>query len=283
LKLSRCGKRIPGFAVVLICCIGGCVGPHRRDRGPALPPLPMQSAVDLVNENAAKITGSLRATGAVDGEFATDRGRRVSYHLDGTLFYLAPQYLRFDLKKMGNRQFLFGSNEQMYWVYDGDKETYHCGFHGGSQGSDEDMPIRPDRIRDALGLTPLHLTESEQPIQRLTADSQQITFRSQTAETDGVAVREYWLDRRAPRLIRRVIYRDAKGKVLMESRLSEHEALAEGGPYVPQEMEALWPQDHARMSFHVSKWNTVPDVSATSPQFKTPTECARGSYYDGAD
>src|SRR3972149_5050597 len=93
----------------------GMVNTERGGPSRSLDLIPTRDAAQIVNANAAKIKGTLRASGSVDGYFTTPEGRRRNYHVDGTLFYLAPRYFRFDLKSIGDRQILLGSNDQYYW------------------------------------------------------------------------------------------------------------------------------------------------------------------------
>src|SRR5262245_62171935 len=105
---------------VCVLIAAGCqsTGGPRRASGPVLEPLAKEEAVRLVNNNISQVSGTMRATGSVDGQFVSASSRRrVNYNVDGTLFYLSPYYVRFDLKKLGDRQALFGSNEQYYWAY----------------------------------------------------------------------------------------------------------------------------------------------------------------------
>ena len=264
------GRAISIAALLLLATLGGCLGP-RRDLGPVLPPLPYQAAVDVVNQNLSAIHGTLRASGSVDGFFRNDRGRPVSYSVNGVLFYHEPIFLRFDLKKLGDRQLMFGSNATHYWVYTREGDRYVCGRQDDPQGVPADMAIRPDQIPAALGLSPIAAAGgAARHEHRVLGGAQQILFLAH----DGRGVeQEYWLDRRAPRLVRRVVFRNPAGAVMMVSELSDYRRLGEGGPFLPYLMVAHWPQENARMEFDVGKWEIVPQVQPDSPQFALPVEC----------
>ena len=92
-SLLACGSI--WLAAGVCSAAGGCRSPASRMA--PLDPVPMAEAARLVNDNNAKITATLRATGSVDGRFTLPDGRTRRYHVDGVLFYLAPHYLRFDL------------------------------------------------------------------------------------------------------------------------------------------------------------------------------------------
>jgi len=260
--------------------IASCTRPHVRNTLPPGPPLSIEEAVAVVNQNSAKIHDTLRAIGAVDGHFRSEKGRRVSYHVDGTLFYLPPQYLRFDLKKLGNREFLFGSNDREYWAYSNAEDEYYCHKHGTEESLPSGSAIQAAQVIEALGLTPIPAADapgngiadkSEPPkvAQQITGDMQMI----RVARESITPARIYWLDRRPPRLIRRLEILDRNGKVIMESRLDDYEEAYAGGPLVPLLIEVRWPADAADLRFQVSKWTTVNEVTNSSPQFATPTEC----------
>ncbi len=238
----------------------------------------MRDAIQIVNDNTGKVAGTLRASGFVDGRFVLPDGRKGSYHLDGILFHLGPIYVRFDLKSFGDRKFLFGSNAEHYWYYDKEADAYHCSRHGVDDELSSDIPIPPEQIVDALGLTPIAVEVSvagqAQPVQRVVGEYQQILFIVHDDENQVRLQKEYWLDRYRPRLVRRVIFRDADGVVEMESKLDNYKRLTPGGPSLPHEMAAAWPKTGARMRFRVRKWKLVEGVGRQSVQFAAPRECA---------
>lgn len=251
---------------ILLCTVGvlssGCQGGGgRRTGGPVLEPLSKEDAIRLVNNNIAQIRGTLRATGSVDGHFVSaESRRRINYNVEGTLFYLSPYYFRLDLKKLGDRQVLFGSNDQHYWTYTKEDNAYMCGRMGSV---DANVPLRADQIIEALGLTPIPGNGAGAQM-NVTREHQQIVFGG----------KEYWLDRRAPRLVRRIVFRNPDGSVAMTSDLSDYRSIA-GGPTLPYLMDARWPSRDARLRFDVGRWMFAEDVAPGGPQFATPPECLR--------
>lgn len=239
-------------------------------------PISMRQAVRIVNDNTARIGGTLRASGSVDGYF-TNEGRQHRYHVDAVLFYLSPCYLRFDLKKFGDRQVLFGSNDIDYWCYLKEDDTYYCGRHDAPEELPPDIPVRPDQIGDALGLGLVtdvdEATGHTRMVQRVVDDYQQILFLVHDARERLVLEKEYWLDRYSPQLVRRVVFRDGRGVLEMESRLDEYRPLDAGGPLLPRVMIADWPKSQAHMRFRIDKWTVVDQVKPDSIQFATPGEC----------
>lgn len=246
----------------------GCLQPKTRF---PLPPLPMADAVEIVNRNLEAITGTLRASGKVDGRLTLPDGTKRSFHLDGVLFYLRPAHVRFDLHALGSRQFLFGSNEQHLWYYDKADDAFYCNLRGDEADWQIDLPVRLDQIVDALGLTPIP-TDAVR-IQRVTNEFQQILFI--TTSEDGAASleKEIWLDRYSPRLVRRVIIRDAIGNEAMRSDLSDYAPAFPGGPLLPHKMTAEWPAAGARLEFRPAKWSLHPEIGQGAIQFAPPPTC----------
>lgn len=252
----------------------GCLGPQPTLK--PLPPLPRATAEGIVNANALLVAGTLRAMGSVDGTVRDRDGTLRSFSLDGILFYLHPSYLRFDLKKFGDRQVLLGSNAEKFWVYSNQEDVFRCAQHGSDEDFPLEFPISPRQLLDALGLGPITDSFSEGSIgrvQRVESETQQILFLRRNDKGDVVVEKEYWLHRSRPRLISRVLFRDGNGNLEMDSRLSEYRKLDETGPLLPHKMEASWGDADASLTFTIEKWSVYPEVLPTGPQFATPEAC----------
>lgn len=273
-KASGSWSATSALMMLLGLPFAGCQSPagHRLD------PLPPRQAAQIVNDNVARIGGTLRAVGPVDGRFMTVKGRQQSYHADGTLFFRSPNYLRFDVKKFNDRQILFGSNARDYWFYSKEDERYQCGRHGAG-AVPEELPMPPDQVIDGLGLTTIPIgavpADGSPRAQRVAGDHQVIVVPAQGGGRFALE-KEYWLDRYTPRLVRRIIFRDTAGRVVMESQLDDYRALTAGGPMLPGTVLAKWPQSKAQLRFRANRWSLIPEVSPDSVQFATPRECAGG-------
>ncbi len=272
----RTGNRT---ALWLTCACGaaflsGCRAPERVR--PPLDPIPLRASVRQINANTARITAALRGSGPVDGAVVTAEGRRVSFHVDGVLFFLEPSYLRFDLKKLGDRQLLLGSNATEYWLYTKEDGEFICGRHGDAVDFPSDLPIRPGQIADALALQPIDLAATDtQIVQRVVDDYQQLLFLTGVGTGPVVVQKEYWIDRRAPRVVRRVVFRDETGAVEMESKLDDYKIQADGSLYLPHTIEVSWPRAQMSLAFTVKQWRLETRVTREGPQFATPRECQR--------
>ncbi len=263
---------------IIVLAMSGCLKPRRIE---PFPPAPLPDAVRFVNDNIGRIDGTLRATGSVDGHITLEDGRRRSFHLEGTMFYLAPRCFRLDLRKLGTTQILIGSNTGSYWFQSKNEEVCQCGRHGEQDELSADFPVSPHELIEALGLTPIPAESEERGItgcvQRIVDEHQQVLFVAR--EDDGrIKLRkEYWLDRVPPRLVGRVIFRDADGAVEMESRLEGYERVGGRGPRLPTVIAVDWPQAQTSLRFRIRRWTVVPQVGPDGVQFATPRECLDGS------
>ena len=70
---------------------------------------------------------------------------------------IPPDHVRFDMTVLGKTQILLGSNTDTFWFYlRQDEGTMRWGHHDSVKGSmPAGMPIRPDMIIEALGLSRL--------------------------------------------------------------------------------------------------------------------------------
>lgn len=236
----------------------------------------MADAIRIVNANSSKVSATLRAVGDVDGRFRRPSGGAGHYHVDATLFYRAQLYVRFDLKSFGARKFLLGSNREYYWYHDAENDQFRCARHDEDAEASE-IPIPPAQIPDALGLTPI-LEDSSAPqrmyqVQRVDDRHQQILFLELDGQGKVALTREYWLDRFGPRLIRRVVFRDADGLIEMQSSLDAYKVAWPGGPFLPHVITMDWPKEDLQMRFRVGKWGAIEEIGPESVQFATPADC----------
>lgn len=269
----RLEVRIPATLILAVASIMGCQRPQPT------PPsqhetVPAEEAIRLVNTNAAKISGTLRASGTVDGSAIDANGRSRSFHLDGVLFYLAPRNLRFDLKSLGERQLLLGSNDEGYWFFSAEDKQYRCGPDVEDLDLPSEIPVTPDQLIEALGLGGIPtFYDSIGPFQRIDGDFQQLIFIAALGLEAGNVQKEYWLDRSTPRLIRKVLFRGPDGDIQMNSNLDDYKTGAAEGLLLPHSMTAEWPVEGTILRFRISQWSLHPQIGPDGPQFATPAEC----------
>jgi hypothetical protein len=181
---------------------------------------------------------------------------------------------------LGTEELLIGSNAERYWLYSKRDGTYRTGTYAGlADDLEAPMPLRPDMLIEALGLNPLPETTvgTAGPVQRIVDSHQQLIFLAYTHKGQGVIQKEYWLDRYGPRLIRRILFRDGIGRVVMDSILDDYRALRPGGPMLPRRVRVQWPLQDAVLDFRIHTWKLMPDRTPGHPAFVAPHQ--RGQDY----
>lgn len=266
-----------GLALSAICLALIAAGCQSQPKRILLDALSMRDAVAIVNRNCDKIDGTLRAIGHVDGEFLTPEGNRRSYHLDGILFFLSPRFVRLDLKFLGSRKFLVGSNAHWYWYISDQDGQSHCAKHEQFESGASIIPISPTQIPELLGLSPISISHGSDrravAVQRVVKEYQQILMLETGPDRRWFDRKEVWLDRAEPRLVRRVIFRDANGEVDVESVLSQYRAVGASEVMLPHVMTAHWPKTGETMRFSVKQWRVFRELGPDAVQFAAPDFC----------
>lgn len=236
----------------------------------------MDQAIGLVNANTSRVTTCLKAAGWADGWFTDQAGRRRRFDLPHTsLQVIAPRHLYLSAKSgLLTEELMLGSNAEKYWLHiKRDQDTYRFGTHAAL--ADEPvwaMPLRPDQLIEALGLNglPQDTTGPDGPVQRIVDEYQQLIFLAYTADGQGLIRKEYWLDRYEPRLIRRIVFRDGMGLVVMRSQLDAYKSMAGDGPLLPHRIRVEWPQEAGTLNLRISGWKTMPTRGPSHPAFVAP-------------
>lgn len=257
---------------MLLTCLTGCPPPAK----PPLEPIAMQDAIGIVNANNARITSCLKASGWLNIQFTDDRGRHRYFDLPQSSFHvIAPRHTYLSAKSgLGTEELRLGSNDEDYWFYiKQDDNTYRHGTYAALTGEAlTSMPLRSDLVIEALGINSLpgDTYGPEGPVQRIVDEFQQLIFLAYTPDDQGVIRKEYWLDRYEPRLVRRILYRDDLGRVLMDSRLSDHKPAYRDGPHLPGRVLVSWLHNDLKMDFRIRRWEAKPGRGRDHRAFVAP-------------
>ncbi|MHC4093162.1 MAG: hypothetical protein ACYSVY_23325 [Planctomycetota bacterium] len=260
-------------ATLVLACVAGCPPPARRMGDP----IPIHQAIAIANANTAQVTTCLKAEGSAAGYFTLADGGRHHFDFRAVLFVTTPRHLYLTLKSgLGTQELLIGSNEEQYWLHvKRDDDTYRFGTHA-ALGNDLEsfLPLRPDMVIEALGLNGLPETTAgaSGPVQRIVDEHQQLIFLSFTSTGQGIIRKEYWLDRYEPRLIRRILFRDGMGRVIMDSCLDDCKAMGGDGPLVARRIRIEWPLDGGMIDFRIRRWEPRPERGLDHPAFVAPHE-----------
>ncbi|HUU85306.1 MAG TPA: hypothetical protein VM243_17540 [Phycisphaerae bacterium] len=271
----------PGLCLGILLLVG-VTGCPPRPRVP-LDPIPMDRAIGRVNANTSRIKTCLKAEGWASGYFYTNRGRRYPFDLPHTsLQVIAPRHLYLSAKSgLLTEEMMLGSNDQKYWLHvRQDDDTYRFGTHAALEDQPvSSIPLRPDQLIEALGLNglPQDTVGPDGPVQRIVDEYQQLVWLAYADDDQGWIEKEYWLERYEPRMIRRILFRDAMGRVVMRSQLDEYKAMGGDGPLLPHRVRVEWPQADGTLNFRINRWKPMPERKPDHPAFVAPHD--RGMTY----
>jgi hypothetical protein len=273
------------FGAFFLVTVTGCPGDRQRPFPPepqVLPPVSLAVAVNALNDNTARLQGTIQARNGHARGYFTDRDRRTrNYDLDAALLIYPPRCLRMDLAMLGKSQLVFGSNETRYWVVQPGSRALSWGRHDQTtQPKAGDLLIRPDLLVEAVGFNtlPADTLGAKGPLLRNAAGHQEIIYLDYDNDGQGFITKEYWISRSLPRVLERIVFRDSAGTVAMDSRLSEYKPIEGGGAVLPHRIQIDWPATKSRMLFTAGGWRLLPDVPKDAPSFIFPLD--RGDKFD---
>lgn len=258
------------WLLVLTLPVAGCPPPPALE---PLEPLPLDQVIEIVNENTARVSAGLKATGPVRGEILDADGSKHSFDLNGKLLLIPPHHLRFDVQNaLGHTELLLGSNAEHFWLHvERDDDTFRFGRHATAENERVvELPIRPDWMIEAFGLNllPTVTTGATGPLQIVEPERQELLFVSYDDGGQGMVRKEYWLSRHPPRLIERVVYRDRTGVELMHARLADYRAEVATGAMLPHRVRMEWPAQESWIEFRVRRWQQRRELTLDHAAFQ---------------
>lgn len=288
------------YSIALVACalaltITGCppppppvqnVGPVQR----------IETTVNIINGNRDRLPRALKATGRVSGEIKDASGQLRRFDPDAFLQVLVPTrgesvdkvaYFLFTLKILGQTELLAGSNAKDCWLYiRQDNDRY---LHGSPEAFEEirltNIALRPSDLLDAMGLNrlPEPGTSPAGPFQRIDTDYQQLLMIEGGSSEHRQINREYWVERRSPYLLRKVIFRDRDGRAETEVSLNDYRIVENSGGSLPHEILFQWPADNSWLRFKVSKWAERAELNPSHPALIAPHKRNPDAYPNSID
>jgi hypothetical protein len=261
--------------LTLVACTG-CPPPP-----PPVQFLPRQQAVDIVNANNRRIGPGIRCKAVTaDIRVRDNEGVRHHFILDGPLVHVKPRSLYFDLRQLGSTAIRVGSNPVEYWLWiKPERDTVWWGKYDLLVGLEEnDIPIRPDELIEALGIRelPTEPDYSGSPLYRVADEYHQLIFFGLDDLGRGVISKEYWLDRRPPFLIRRIVFRDRQARVLMHAELDAYQAAADAPDVLmASRIRVRWPEAEGSMDLRIGRWENSLSLPPDAAAFQRPQGARR--------
>ena len=248
---ARASQQACALAALTALLLPACV--------PELPPLappaaPLPEVVARVNANNERINAVYAARCALAGVLTDENGRARRVDLQGPLRYAKPRQLYLDLQAFGGLAGAarIGSNPLRYWlaINGGELDKFVWGKYEHLDESDvREFPLRPDLLIEALGVNPLPRARGGllEPVRQTSSEYDELIYLRFTHDGRLVIDREYYIDRRPPFLIRRIVLRDAAGAEAMVARLSNYKPVGGNGPLTAKTIELSWPQQQATL------------------------------------
>jgi len=234
-------------AVVLAACV-----PEPPTLAP--PPAPLAHVVARVNANNERIDVVYAAHCALAGVLTDEGGRARRVDMQGPLRYARPRQFYLDLKAFGGIAggATIGSNAERYWlaINGGELDKFIWGKYEHLDEADvREFPLRPDLLIEALGVNPLPGARGGllEPVRRSSSDYDELIYLRFSEDGRLVIDREYYIDRRPPFLIRRIVLRDAAGAEAMVARLGDYKPIGGDGPLTAKTIELSWPEQQAML------------------------------------
>jgi len=249
-------KPILSLPILALFFMAGCCPCHPKNetlkQQPWLGPTDsMAKVVADINANNSKIP-TLWAHHYYEADVVDDK--KHSHHVagDGVLLYQSPisMRLRATATAVGT-VFEIGSNPQSFWFELGPDtgSTLWWGNYADLAKIDPDsagIPIRPDMVRDVLGIATINTNFSElpAPTMRFNAEADAYVFIWIAKRIDRwIALREVWYDRvtKRPKLV--LLY-DSNGRVVLRTTFDPKQYRQVQVPDLPREQWPWMPSDY---------------------------------------
>jgi hypothetical protein len=238
--------------------------------------LPRASAVRFVNRNNARISSPVQAKRIhARGHVTDERGKRTNFDLSGGLLFIKPRYLYFDLRQLGQTVIRFGSNDTQYWLWiKPEIDTLWWGTYAALDGTaSRRIPIPPDMLIESLGLDELPGSDAAADVvYRVDGDANQLLWTRRDSNGAIMLTKEIWLDRRPPHLIRRVLSRDADGRVVFDAALDDYRLIQGMDALAAHRIVLRWRDPDGRMDLRIGEWIARDNIRPTSGAFRRPPD-----------
>ncbi len=251
----------------LLASIAGCPPkpPPRDPFQPTTVPAEVEDVgviVDRINANAERMPNDvmLKSFARIQAGIVDEEGKTTDYTGDGRLYFVKPMYFYLTFNHLASTIVKMSSDGQTYWLwYKETKKVYWGKYEHLNKPRLRDMPIQPDQVIAALGLTRLPTSFDRLfgpvfsvPTQRIphTLNPQVRLTYFRRIEDHGRLDRVYSVSRRPPNLPERILFGDKHGRVGCEATLDHlrpvgvSDDVIEGeGPIMPHKIALRLPQE----------------------------------------
>lgn len=251
--------------------------------------------VDRYNANAERMPNDvILKCGFVDIQagIVDEEGKTTEYTGGGRLYFVKPRYFYLTFGHMASTIAKMSSDGETYWLwYKETKKVYWGKYEHLNKPRLRDMPIQPDQVIAALGLTRLPksfdrlfgpvFSVPTQPIPHTLNPQYKLTY-FRRIEDHGRLDRVYSISRRPPYLAERILFGDKHGHVGCEATLDAFRPVGvsgnviEGpGPIMPHKIALRLPQEDGYLILELDR----PQLSKI-PEKLTPPNWYKRPYVD---
>lgn len=246
---------------VLLTGLGGCC---LGDRDVGDPPRDAQEALERVNRNQSRLSGTLQCAALVSLSFRDADGttRRFIGH-EAAMLFRAPRCLIFDVRSLTGTIAQFGSNDARYWVWIEPevKKLWWGDWNTFVPRRARGLPIDPGDLLDGLMLRPLPalLPRSISALLRVEGRDHRLLYVRNDA-SEALGLREIRLQPFKPHLPIEIIDRGVDGRVIMRAEIDNYQPIEGGGPLTPRRYVITWPRDATELRIDLLRVRRAADV-----------------------
>jgi len=227
-------------AVPIVLAVG-CLQPGGGPGVGRLPDdSPMAVVIARVNTNSRKMDFLVRGGGVTARGEYVDGDRRESFELHGTLLFRRPRRLYLKLSHvLGTVE--AGSDGSQVW-FRGPEEWMR-------EDTLEELPFRPDRLADVLGLglLPIDTRGPRGPMMLVAPDRYQLFFQDRLDNGQWYTTHRIDIDRYAPYLVRSIVFFEPGGHPVMQADLSDYRLIMGSEVWAPHRIRVDWLPDRGWM------------------------------------
>jgi hypothetical protein len=281
-----------GVGLLSLLWIPACQGPGRR--GDPAPALSREKSIQQLNENAAKLVHGLRSRGMAMSGRMMENGKPRSFDFRGVMLFVPPHHFWMEMQHLGEPVMQIGANEKEYWAWaKGDLDKMWAGHRDSLGESFEEsmIPIHPDHLVESLGLATIATGGSSGPAYLVDADYNRLIFLAVDDQIGAHVSRTYFIDRRPPHMIRKIVFRRDDGTELMTAKLDDHRPVGPDGPLLARRIHVDWPETDSYLDVHIGptatnllgktdQWETL---TTDHPYFIRPTGAGEIEWLDKPD
>jgi len=245
---------------MLLAAAAGCQQPKPEPVQPA-PVYPLGRVLSEINRRFDRLSGAIYCNPVdIVAVFPDEKGRTKRVDLAGKMVFRPPRYFYLELNQtLAGTVGRVASNEEIFWAWlrlDREKRLWWGRWDDLSNRSAvaDGMPLRADHLLAAMGLAGIPQSQLQGiigPVRLLEEQADRLLFIA-AGDGAGWVRQEYWVTRREPFLIKRVIFRNRLGEIVMTSDLEGHRLVRGSDFYIARKVNIEWPGEAAtlRMTLH---------------------------------